>query len=462
MPGLSHDRLCNGCLKKQLRIDRLEVQIASLRGRLRYQERSGKEAPFGSSTPSSKILVKPNSLAERQSRRGGGKPGHIGHGRARIDPATAASVERVAAPVNCPDCGTRLKNRRLRRRGVIDCKPIRVEKRVLELECKSCPKCGRTVEARAPGVLPKGLYGNQLLIHVTTQHLLYGQTLGQIEKQTGVPYSSLLAAMRALAVRFDPVVERLLEQYRREPVKHADETGWRTDGQNGYAWLFATPELSIFRFRQTRSAAVVREVFGPRRLPGTLVVDRYAAYNAYQGRIQYCYAHLLRDLKDLSKEFPDNAEIRTFVDTLAPLLAAAMHVRALCGSKRLFLQQAALIERQIHDCIALPAKHPAVQNFQNIFRDKPHRLFQWARDRRVPADNNLAERDLRPLVIARKISFGSQSVAGAHTREVLMSVLHSLQKQTPDVPARLKAALDRIAEDPKTDLFRLLFPAKGP
>ena len=218
MLGLSHERLCRGCLEKQRRIDHLEEQVVALRGKLRRQERSGKEAPFGSSTPSSKILLKPNSLEERQARRGGGKPGHIGHGRARIDPATAVRVERVAAPLTCPDCGTRLQHRRLRRRGVIDCDPIRIEKRVLELECKTCPQCGRTVEAHAPGVLPKGLYGNQLLVHVATQHLLYGQTLGQIEKQTGVPYSSLLAAMHALSVRLDPVVGRLLEQYRRAPV----------------------------------------------------------------------------------------------------------------------------------------------------------------------------------------------------------------------------------------------------
>ena len=122
----------------------------------------------------------------------------------------------------------------------------------------------------------------------------------------------------------------------------------------------------------------------------------------------------------------------------------------------------ALIERQILASVSAPANHPAVQNFQDIFRDHPKRLFHWAHDRRVPADNNLAERDLRPLVIARKVSFGSQSVAGAHTREVLMSVLHSLQKQTPDAPARLKAALDRLAENPKTNLYRLLFPAKAP
>ena len=68
MPVLSHDRLCRGCLEKQRKIDRLEQQIASLRGQLRHQRRSGLEAPFGSSTPSSKVLVKPSSLEERQAR----------------------------------------------------------------------------------------------------------------------------------------------------------------------------------------------------------------------------------------------------------------------------------------------------------------------------------------------------------------------------------------------------------
>jgi len=287
------------------------------------------------------------------------------------------------------------------------------------------------------------------------------RSAGRIEQQTGVPASSLWSAMHALALRLDPVVEGLLRQYRASPVKHADETGWRTDGQNGYAWLFATPALSIFRF-QTRSAAVVREVFGNRRPRGTLVVDRYAAYNAYAGSIQYCYAHLLRDLKDIAGEFPDNPEIHSFVETLAPLLAAAMHARAMPGPNRIFRRQAALIERDIRSCVRAPARHPAIQAFQDIFREKDARLFHWARDRRVPADNNLAERDLRPLVIARKVSFGSQSLKGAHTRETLMSVLHSLKKQNRDVAACLKQALDRVALAPTTHLFRLLFPAKAP
>jgi len=64
----------------------------------------------------------------------------------------------------------------------------------------------------------------------------------------------------------------LMAAYRSASVKHADETGWRTDGQNGYSWLFCTNDISIYRFRQSRSASVPKEVLGEKHLPGVLVV----------------------------------------------------------------------------------------------------------------------------------------------------------------------------------------------
>lgn len=75
----------------------------------------------------------------------------------------------------------------------------------------------------------------------------------------------------------------------------------------------------------------------------------------------------------------------------------------------------------------------------------------------MPADNNRAERELRPLVIARKLSFGSPSEAGARTREVLMSVLHTLRKRHADVTAAFQRVFDRLVEAPKADLYKLLF-----
>ena len=116
--------------------------------------------------------------------------------------------------------------------------------------------------------MPKCLYGNQLFTHVAIQHYIHGNPLGQLERQTGIGYSSLVDAMHQLARHLKGVPEKIIQEYRKAAVKHADETGWRSDGQNGYGWIFCTPDTSIFRFRRSRSAQIVREVLGEKSLPG--------------------------------------------------------------------------------------------------------------------------------------------------------------------------------------------------
>jgi len=437
---------CKDCLDKQRQINELEEEIASLKSKLRYQERTAKEGFFGSSTPSSKLPVKPNSQKEHQRDRGGGKPCHQGHGRASICEEDADEVEKIPIGNICPDCGSTLEQKGTKARTVIDCQPIKMKKIVYHLERKRCPKCNKLISARPPGVLAKCLYSNQLLAYVAVQHYIYGNTLGQIEKQTGIGYSSIVDAMHQLSKRLKDVPNALIGAYRDSLVKHADETGWRTDGNNGYAWLFCTPKISIFRVRKSRSASVPTEVFGEKPVPGVLVVDRYNGYNKMPCSIQYCYAHLLRTVKDLEKDFPENAEIKSFVEVLVPQLANAISLRTLDITDKQFKRQAAKIKNEILNIVNSQARHPAIQKIQDIFREKADRLYHWAQDRNIPADNNLAERELRPLVIARKISFGSQSDAGAKTREILMTVLHTLKKRTPDVTIAFKSALDRLAE----------------
>lgn len=448
---------CKQCLEKQRKINELQEEIARLKDKLRYQERTAKEGLFGSSTPSSKVPVKPNSPKQQQRNRGGGKVGHKGHGRSSICEPEADKLERLTIAGVCPDCGSALENKGFRTRAIIDCEPVRMKKILYYLERKRCPKCNKVLSAKPPGVLAKCLYGNQLLAYVAVQHYIYGNTLGQIEKQTGIGYSSLIDAMHQLSRRLKDVPKSLIRAYQQAPVKHADETGWRTDGQNGYAWLFCTPDISIFRFRQTRAAVVAREVFGEKSLPGVLVVDRYNGYNKMPCSIQYCYAHLLRDVQDLEKAFPENAEIKSFLEALAPQLANAISLRTLEITDRQFKRQATKIKAAIIHITNRQARHPAIQKIQDIFREKADRLYHWAKDRNIPADNNLAERELRPLVIARKISFGSQSDAGARTREILMTVLHTLKKRTSDVTIAFKVTLDKLAARPEINPADAIF-----
>jgi transposase len=73
---------------------------------------------------------------------------------------------------------------------------------------------------------------------------------------------------------------------------------------------------------------VPQQVLGNQPLTGVLVVDRYNGYNRTPCDRQYCYAHLLREVEDLAKEFPDSPEVIRFSATVIPLLAAAMHLRS--------------------------------------------------------------------------------------------------------------------------------------
>ena len=95
--------------------------------------------------------------------------------------------------------------------------------------------------------------------------------------------------------------------------------------------------------------------------PGVLLVDRYNGYNKMPCSIQYCYAHLLRDVRDLEKDFPENAEVKSFVQALAPQLANAIGVRTLDITDKQFQRQAAKIKNQIIKITNHQARHLAIQ-----------------------------------------------------------------------------------------------------
>jgi transposase len=449
---------CPGCFAKQRRIDQLEEEVRRLKQQLRYRERQAEEGPFGSSTPSARRPFKANTSEEQRAKVGGARQGHEGHGRATITAAQADRCETVAVGDACPYCAGPLQARGFRSRSVLDTLPLRAQRIVYRLQRRYCPRCSKFIQARPPGVLPRSLVGNQLMVQVVFLHYRHGVPMGRVGEQFGIGWGTAFALLHRLASLFGGLIPKLLEEYRRAPIRHADETGWRTDGRSGYVWLFATPALSVFLFRSSRSARVAREALGEKPLPGVLVVDRYNAYHRAPCLLQYCYAHLLRDVEDLAKQFPDHAEVQAFTATLIPLLSAAMHLHAQPLSDAAYYERARGIQQQIEKVVEQPAQHLGVRGMQDLFQENAARLYHWVGDRRVPADNNRAERELRPTVIARKTSFGSQSDAGAKTREVLTTLVHTLALRVVDPETHFKSVLDQLAEDPTRDPLPLLFP----
>ena len=449
---------CEKCLQKQIEIDKLREENKQLKVQLRYRNKKDNQPYFGSSTPSSRLKFKENTKEEKK--KGGAKVGHKGNGRKLWDESEADEViDLRIKETKCPDCGGKLESRGIDYRSVLDAVLVEAKKVLYRSQVKACCKCKKQV-VQAPIILPKFKYGNNLIANAVSMHYLEGIPLKRIVEifGNGVSSSGLIKIFHYLADKWQGAYEQLKKDYRAEGVKHADETGWRTEGQNGYSWLFNTNTMSLFRFEKTRSAEIVRDTLGEEQIPGVLVVDRYAGYNQVPCKIQYCYAHLLRNLQDIEKEFPKNKEIKDFVQDFAPLLASAMKLKNEDISDKKYYKQAQELKEKILALAQAPARHCGIQKYQGIFVENENRLFHWADNREVPADNNKAERELRPTVIARKVSFGSHSAKAARSRSILMSVLHTAVKRLDDQTIKqwFVASLEKIVDDPNVDLYKYL------
>ena len=229
--------LCAGCFDKQREIDRLKEEVQQLRLKVCANQRKSAAGFFGSSTPSSQIPVKANSLAENQARTGGAVKGHRGVGR-QVFAAAEADERRVVAVTeqNCEVCECRLNRLSSNERGVYDLERERVTKIYYEIERKVCPQCRTIVSGRVGNALARAALSNELVAEVAEQHYVLGRTLGQIAERFSINYSTLADSLKRIGKLLEPALERLKGDYRQSAVRHADETSWRTDGGNGYSW----------------------------------------------------------------------------------------------------------------------------------------------------------------------------------------------------------------------------------
>ena len=103
------------------------------------------------------------------------------------------------------------------------------------------------------------------------------------------------------------------------------------------------------------------------------------------------------------------------------------------------------------------ANDPGGQDIKNIFRENEDKLFHWVENPDIPCENNFGERNLRPVVILRKISFGCQPERGMRIREILMTIFHTAKCRGHDPVNFLEKDLNILSKDPKADLRHLIF-----
>ncbi len=444
---LDQDQLLKKISEQDKKISELEKQL---------NKRTGLEDPYGLSTPSSKRVTKTNSSAENQTKRGGAAPGHKGNGRKSFSPDDADLVMHLDGASPKCNCGGKWVDTGTTEHSVYHLIPAKMEKRIYVKRLRTCPACGKRSESPTPGTMPNCLYDNSVVANALIEHYLHGMTTGNISRRLGINRGTFLGIAHRCADLLKPMFGKILSEMRGCKVLHADETGWMKDGTKAYAWLFANDDFKVFLFRDTRGSCVPMEALGDENPNLVLVTDRYGGYSPLNVRHQYCFVHLLRDVKEEERNFPGDPEVLSFTADIKPLLSGAVSLRNLDQPVEEYKRKAQELKSKIMEVCNRQANHPAVQYLQDIFRENQDSLFHWVESPLIPAENNFAERELRPTVISRKISFGSQSEKGMSTREVLMTVIHTAKSRGHDPAEFLGDVLNVLARNKSADVSSML------
>jgi transposase len=438
---LSREELIRIILEQQEVIEQLRRDIDELR-------RRGGAAPFSKGTR--KADPKPP----------GRKPGQ-GYFRFRSMPEEEAPTIEVPVGVRCcPDCGGTLgqARREIVTTTDIPAQPL-PEVRRYAVHVSQCGDCGRKVRGRHPEIAADqhGATAHRVgprvraLAHIL--HYVHGVPVrktppiiadltGVRLTQSAITQDALKQSQRAVGATY----EALRTSVRNQAVVHTDDTGWRVGGETAFLMAFVNASLSVYQVRPRHRNEEVRELV-PGDFSGVLVCDRGRSYEAGElNKVaqQKCLAHLIRNAAKLEREKAGRAS--QFSRGLKELLQKALALPA--RQKELkpaaYRSQVRAIQQEL--TTHLRDRHLSDRDNQRLLNgvgaqnDRGH-LLRFLDQEEVEPTNNQAERDLRPAVIARKVSHCSKNEQGARAFEAFTSVLQTFRKISPCSAATLLARL---------------------
>ena len=357
----------------------------------------------------------------------------------------------VCQPTHCAGCGSPVtgSDPTPLRHQVTELPPLKPTVTEYQLHALRCQRCGVVTRAPLPEGVSERAFGPRLqaLVAVLSgAYRLSKRNLHQLLADcfgVDLALGSISALERATSEALqEPVAEarRFIQQ---QPVAHVDETGWREANHRAWLWTAVTQAVTVFLIRSSRGSKVAKELLGE-AFAGIVVSDRWSGYRWIPTKHrQLCWAHLIRDLRQMAEIGGSAGAIGEALGMCARQLFHWWH-RVRDGtlqrsSFRVYVAQLRLEVRALlrEGASCEDAKSAAL--CRSLLRHEPA-LWTFMRQEEVELTNNPAERALRPVVLWRKGSFGTQSRAGSEFAERLLTVVATLRQQRRHVLQYVTAA----------------------
>ena len=421
------------------RVQALEAEIAKLREQVHRNSRNSSKPP---SSDGPDMSPQPGRQGKGERKRGG-QPGHKGTTR-KLVPVEQVKAVHDVKPDTCRHCGHALQGEdpEPHRHQVTEIPPVVAEVTEHRLHTLGCPACGTETRAEFPMGVAQGAFGPRLQAMVALlsgrYHLSKRET-GEIMRdffRAEVSLGSVPALEQRTSAAVAEPVAQAREYVQTQPVVHADETGWREGVQRAWLWVAATTQVTAFLIRAHRSGEVARELLGE-TFAGIVVTDRWSAYNWLPVHLrQLCWAHLLRDFQAFVERSGESQRIGKAILVQAELMFTGWHqVRAGTLSRAAFQEQMQAVAQKVGQLLRQGAacEHDKTAGTCRDILKREAALWTFVRIAGIEPTNNPGERQIRPGVLWRNTSFGTQSDAGSRFVERIMTVVATLRQQQRNV-----------------------------
>jgi transposase len=440
------------------RVDILERENAKLRALIAELEEklntnsSNSSKPPSSDGPSSKGKKRKNKPKKKRKR--GAQRGHEGKSRDLLP------VEQVDELVDCKpegrcECGGRLQvdEENPLRHQVLELPELSVFASEYRVYSGVCPECGRVHRGSLPEGTPEEMLGPRAAAAIGMLSGKYRLSKRSVEELLcdlfglevclGTVSNSEARVGGALAEPY----EEAGDYVRQREVVHADETSHKVAGRLSWMWVAVSSLVSVFMIRKSRGKQSAKELLGE-EFGGYLVSDRWSGYNWLpREQRQLCWAHLVRDFKKIAERGGSSGEIGNALLEYAQKMFHLWH--RFCDGKlsRLGLElRAAPLRREVERLLGegCSCGHAKSERTCRNLLELRESLWKFVEVPGVEPTNNVAERTIRPYVLWRKSSFGTQSERGNRFVERMMTASATCKQQGRNLLDYLTDALAAV------------------
>jgi len=316
-----------------------------------------------------------------------------------------------------------------------------------------CSGCSKKFSGHYPEGVTSHCLGRRaqsLIGLLTTKFRLSKRLAVDFFKETfGLPISlgTISNTEAVVSQSLEPFYTAVEQSIKSAKTVHVDETGHKEKNKNGWAWIMSTAEATLFALRRSRGKKVAQALIG-NYATRIFITDRYAAYNYLPDENrQVCWAHLKRDFRKISERKGKVGIIGTqllkYYNKIFHLWKTEPLKRRLEHDKtrkwfRRFQGRILYLLQYGATC-----GHKQTQNTcQNLLDIWPALWTFWSSN--VPPTNNQAERQLRPLVISKKLTFGTQSDRGSRYIERMFTAIMTSKQQNANLLQLVQKSLQQF------------------